>query len=312
MKRRRDHGARGQDVSQRVSMGVRRGASLGMRPGRGFGLVEILVAMALGLLVLMSMTTLHARVLRLSLDAAAAADAQDALRIAMALLEYEIAHAGYWGLGASAGAIDGRSRDDAPLAVHVAGDCGTRWAIDLDEPLRAWSAGWPLACPPFASAAPVSGALVLRRAATRTAAPETGVLQVQADFWGGRLEASGAMPPPGHEGRDLVARAYYVSPRSTGDAERPALRRKTLQRGPRVVDEEIMPGIAALEVLLGVDRDLPGEPGHGLVSAFVAPEEADAPVRAVRLVLRSHDAPGLAVTRTIPLRNWVAASEPGP
>ncbi|NHA14901.1 prepilin-type N-terminal cleavage/methylation domain-containing protein [Thioalkalivibrio sp. XN279] len=273
------------------------------RCARGFSLVEVLVAMTLALLLTLSMTTLHARVLRLSLDSAAAADAQDALRIALALLEYELAHAGYWGLVPDAATIEGRRGDAIPLEVTVSGDCGPDWSIDLDRPLQAWSSGWPLECAPYAGAPPRGGMLVLRRVETGTAAPEAGRLQVQADFWGGRLVADADALPPGYEGRDLVARAYYVSPRAIGDVSRPALRRKTLQRGPRLVDEEIMPGIAALEIELGVDADLPGDPGHGQADAFVAPETATAPVVAVRLTLRSHDAPGLVLTRTVPLRN---------
>lgn len=269
---------------------------------RGFSLVEVLVAMTLALLLTLSMTTLHARVLRLSLDSAAAADAQDALRIALALLEYELAHAGYWGLAPDAAAIAGR-RGAVPLDVTVSGDCGPDWSIDLDRPLQAWSSGWPLDCTPYAGAAPLGAVLVLRRTETGATAPEPGRLQVQADFWGGQLVVDADALPPGQEGRDLVARAYYVSPRAIGDASRPALRRKTLQRGPRLVDEEIMPGIAALQLELGVDADLPGDPGYGQADAFVTPETATAPVVAVRLTLRSHDAPGLALTRTIPLRN---------
>lgn len=269
----------------------------------GFSLVEVLVAMGLMLLLTLSMTTLHARVLRLSLDSARAADAQDALRIALALLEYELAHAGHWGLAPDAAVITGRRADAVPLAVTVSGDCGPDWAIDLDQPLQAWSSGWPLACAPYAGAAPLGGVLVLRRVDTQPAAPEAGRLQVQADFWGGRLSAGTDAPPPGHEGRNLVARAYYVSSRSTGDADRPSLRRKTLQRGPRVIDEEIMPGIAALEMELGIDADPPGDPGHGRADAFVSPEAATAPVVAVRITLRSDEAPGLALTRTIPLHN---------
>ena len=270
---------------------------------RGFGLVEVLVAMTLALLLTLSMTTLHARVLRLALDSATAADAQDALRIALALLEYELEHAGYWGPSPDAATIEGRRGDTVPLDVAVSGDCGVDWSIDLDRPLQAWSSGWPLACTPYAGAAPLSGVLALRRVETRTASPEAGRLQLHADFWGGRLVVEGEALLPGHEGRDLVARAYYVSPRTIGDQSRPALRRKTLQLGPRLVDEEIMPGVAALEIELGVDADLPGEPGHGQADAFVAPETAAAPIVAVRLTLRSHDAPGLALTRTIPLRN---------
>jgi len=270
---------------------------------QGFSLVEVLVAMTLALLLTLSMTTLHARVLRLSLDAARAADAQDALRIALALLEYELAHAGYWGLSPDAATIDGRRGGAAPLDVTVSGDCGPDWSIDLDRPLQAWSSGWPLTCAPYAGATPRGAVLALRRVETRPAAPEAGRLQVQADFWGGRLVADADPLPPGHEAHDLVARAYYVSPRSIGDAARPALRRKTLQRGPRLVDEEIMPGIAALAIEFGVDADLPGDPGHGQADAFVAPEAAIAPIVAVRLTVRSHDAPGLVMTRTVPLRN---------
>lgn len=279
------------------------GLARGRHHTAGFSLVEVLVAMGLMLLLTLSMTTLHARVLRLSLDSSGAADAQDALRIALALLEYDLAHAGHWGLAPEATLIAGRRAAAVPLAVSVSGDCGPDWAIDLDRPLQAWSAGWPLDCAPYAAAPPLGGVLVLRRVEARTAAPEAGRLQVQADFWGGRLSADAAAPPPGHEGRNLVARAYYVSPRSTGDASRPSLRRKTLQRGPRVVDEEIMPGIAALEIELGIDADLPGDPGHGRADAFVAPEAATAPVVAVRITLRSDDVPGLTLVRTIPLHN---------
>lgn len=276
----------------------------GMRPGAaGFSLVEVLVAMGLMLLLLLAMTTLHARVLRLSLDSTRAAEAQDALRIALALLEYDLLHAGHWGLAPDAGVVAGRRSAAAPLAVPVGGDCGPDWAIDLDQPLQAWSAGWPLDCAPYGGAASRSGVLVLRRAEAATASPEAGRLQVLADFWGGHLAVGATAPPPGHEVRNLVARAYYVSARSTGDATRPSLRRKTLQRGPRVVDEEIMPGIAAMEIELGVDADPPGDPGHGQADAFVAPAAATAPVVAVRLTLRSDDASGLALTRTVPLRN---------
>jgi hypothetical protein len=279
------------------------GRAAGRRGTCGFSLVEVLVAMGLMLLLTLSMTTLHARVLRLALDAGEAADAQDALRIALALLEYELAHAGHWGLAPDAAVIAGRRADAVPLGVTVSGDCGPDWAIDLDRPLQAWSSGWPLDCSPYAAAAPRSGVLVLRRVEARAAAPEAGRLQVQADFWGGRLAAGAGAVPPGYEGRDLVARAYYISPRSTGDATRPSLRRKTLQRGPRVVDEEIMPGIAALEIELGIDADPPGDPGHGRADAFVSPEAVAAPVVAVRITLRSHDAPGLALVRTVPLHN---------
>lgn len=275
----------------------------GRRRIAGVTLVELLVALGIGLALCLLMATLHARVSHLSGRDSAAADAQDTLRIALATLEYELAHAGYWGLVADAAHIAGRRGDAVPLAVVVAGDCGAGWAIDLDRPLVAWSGGWPLACGPYAGAAPLSGGLVLRRVATRSRMPDAGMLQVYGDPWGGRLSVSGAPAAPGEVVHDLVARAYYISPRSTADPARPSLRRKTLQRGPRVVDEEIVVGIARMELTLGVDTDPPGAPGRGQPNRFVAPETASGEIVAVRIRLTSDEYARLSLTRTIALRN---------
>lgn len=270
---------------------------------RGITLPEVLVAMALGVVLTFTITTLHARMLHLAAESGRAADAQDTLRIGLALLEYELAHAGYWGLVTDASHIDGRRTAEAPLTVNVAGDCGSGWAIDLDRPLQAWSHGWPLECSPYGNLAPLSGTLVLRRVDPQLAAPEAGRLQLQSDPWSGQLTADGETAAAGADTRDLVARAYYISPRSTGDPLRPSLRRKTLQRGPRVVDEELLPGVAALEILLGIDTDAPGSPGHGTADAFVPPESAAGMVVAARIRLRSDGPAGLTMERTVLLRN---------
>lgn len=270
---------------------------------RGITLAEVMVAMALGLLLALAMATLHARVLQVSGETTRAADAQDTLRIALAVLEYELQHAGFWGPVDAAGRIEGRRGDATPLAVPVSGDCGTDWAIDLDEALQGWSAGWPLSCAPYGGMPARGAVLVLRRAEARATTPDAGVLQLEADPWQARLSADGGPAAPGTTRHDLVARAYYVSPRSTGDAGRPSLRRKTLQRGPRVVDEELVPGVAAMDLAFGIDLDLPGTPGHGLPNRFTAPELAHGPVVAVRVRLVADDPARFELTRTIPLRN---------
>lgn len=276
--------------------------------GRGAGvtLLEVMVSMTIGLALVLLMATLHARILYLGGEASRAADAQDALRIALALLEYEVAHAGHWGPVGSATQIAGRRGDAVPLAVTVAGDCGPRWAIDLDRPIEGWSSGWPLGCMPFGGAPTTSGALVLRRVEPWPQSPEANRLQLYADPWAGHLDFAGTATAPGEQAHALVARAYYVSPRSTGDPGRPSLRRKTLQRGPRMIDEEIMPGIAGMQLWFGEDLDPPGAPGHGLPNRFVAPEAATAPVVAVRIRLVADDAAQMSMVRTIALRNGAA------
>lgn len=272
----------------------------------GITLLEVMVAMTIGLALVLLMATLHARILYLGGEAGRTADAQDALRIALALLEYEVAHAGHWGPVDTAVQIAGRRSDAVPLAAPVAGDCGLRWAIDLDRPIEGWSSGWPLDCMPFGGAPATGGAFVLRRVEPWPQTPEANRLQVYADPWAGRLAFAGAAAAPGEQVHALVARAYYVSPRSTGDISRPSLRRKTLQRGPRIIDEEIMPGIADLQLWFGEDLDPPGAPGHGLPNRFVAPEATSGPVVAVRIRLVADDAARLSLVRTIALRNGPA------
>lgn len=272
-------------------------------PQRGVSLVELMVATTLGLLLALAITSLHARVLQFGGDAGRAAEAQDTLRIALALLEYELGHAGHWAVAGDATAIAGRRDDPVPLVVAVAGDCGPDWAIDLDRPFEAFPGPWPLGCAPFGGEPARGDVLVMRRADNNTGTPDAGVLQLYLDPWGGRLLVSGESPGPGEEVRDLVARAYYVSPRSTGDASRPALRRKTLQRGPRVIDEELVAGIALLEILVGEDLDSPGTPGHGAPNRFVAPGALAGTPLAARIRLTSDGPLPLTATRTVPLRN---------
>lgn len=277
-----------------------------LRRCAGLSLPEVLISMGLGLGLVLAVATLHARVLVMSMDTTRAADAQDTLRIALAVLEYDIQHAGYWGLVPDASLIAGRRDDALPLAVTVSGDCAPGWAIDLDRAVETWPTGWPPGCSPYGGLPPVGAALVLRRTGTQLSSPAAGLLQVQSDPWSGRLTAAGEPPDPGAEVRDLVARAYYVSPRSTGDARRPSLRRKTLQRGPRIVDEEIVPGIAGIDIELGIDTDLPGTPGYGQANFFAPPGGAGGEVVAIRITLRADDPARMSATRTIALRNGPA------
>jgi hypothetical protein len=53
----------------------------------------------------------------------------------------------------------------------------------------------------------------------------------------------------------------------------PGLRRKILQTGPRIVDEELMPGVEDLQLQFGLDLDAAGLPGHGSADLWVNPED---------------------------------------
>jgi hypothetical protein len=112
---------------------------------------------------------------------------------------------------------------------------------------------------------------------------------------------------------------YYVSQDSTGRRDWPSLRRKRLVGGtrPGFQDEELVSGIADLQILLGLDDATDAD---GAVDRWVRPGEATggATPRALRIELEAvsdvpeRDQPGLArrkrVSRVVELRNAGAPS----
>ena len=115
-----------------------------MRRARGLALAQLLVAMALGVVLVLAAATLNARVLRLSSEAGRLAEAQDALRIALAVLDHDLRHAGYWGLVPEASRVAGRTDDPGAAPIPVISDCGDRWTTDLSRHVEAYAGAWPL------------------------------------------------------------------------------------------------------------------------------------------------------------------------
>jgi type IV pilus assembly protein PilW len=117
-------------------------------------------------------------------------------------------------------------------------------------------------------------------------------------FGRGELYAAPAAPlalaaPPG-EIHALATRGYYVSPTSSLSVPGnpvPSLRVKTLSyaaTGPRIVDEEIYPGVEDMQIELGIDTDRPGTDGFGAIDAYIDPESSS-----------------LAGTRILAVRVWL-------
>jgi hypothetical protein len=87
---------------------------------------------------------------------------------------------------------------------------------------------------------------------------------------------------------------YYVSRNSTLDTAGnnvPSLRRKTLVDGPRIVDEEVLPGVEDMQIQFGVDTDIPEAANRGSIDRYVNPEDpilavANNEILAVRIWLR--------------------------
>ena len=268
-----------------------------MNASSGLTLVEVLIAMVLVLVVSTASLAFVARGRAAYRAGESLAELQETLDAALAVLEPEIAMAGYLGLAPPASNVAGSSPVGSVEAagLAVSGGCIPSLALDLAEPLSGADGvyesdpGRPLQCRPGPDGRAMPGAdtLILRRAAAVGTAREPGRLQLETSLRQARLVADGSSQF-GTTARfhDLEVGAYYVSADSTGRHGRPSLRRKRLVGGtrPAFQDEELVSGIADLQVEFGIDS-----PGDGIsgVERWIAPglQGPGESIRAVRLHL---------------------------
>lgn len=162
---------------------------------------------------------------------------------------------------------------------------------------------------------PGADTLTLRRAAERPEPPAERRLSVRSARFGdgkvflGETSLGDDLAETADTHR-LIVSGYYVSTTSTLSEPGktiPSLRVKTLVKGPRIEDQEVLPGVEDLQVQLGIDLDAAGALGRGVIDRFVDPDdplldrETHAYVRvlAVRLWLRLRaDEPEIGYTDT--------------
>jgi type IV pilus assembly protein PilW len=222
------------------------------------------------------------------------AELQETARAALDLLAADLRVAGHLGLALPGTGVDGAQPlgTAEPAALAVTGRCGPSLAHDLGHPLAAAdgryaaSADTALGCAPGPAGRAADGAdtLVLRHAAGEETAAVAGRLQLESTRRAARLMADGRRRlGPSSRVSALQASVFYVSADSTGRAGLPSLRRKRLVGGtrPAFEDEELLPGVADLQVEYGIG----GAGGAG--ARFVDPSAlpAGAAVRSVRLWL---------------------------
>ncbi len=258
----------------------------------GHTLVQLLVAMTLASVLLGAFATVHGRVRQSVSRVESLTAVQDTLTQAMAYLGNDLRQAGYLGLAGESADLTGLAGPGDPVSLPVTGDCGVNFSVQLDRPVEAIDGRYDLGCTPAAPPRAGADVLILRRLAGTTTRPEAGRLQAGLSLGGGSLFIDEA-PADATEIRDLLTSVYYVAASRSGGE--PSLRRKILVRGPRLLDEEVAPGIADLQVQLGIDLDNATWPAG--VDAYVNPgdarlSETGTRVLAVRIWLRAEaDAP---------------------
>jgi prepilin-type N-terminal cleavage/methylation domain-containing protein len=239
---------------------------------RGFTLIEMMVAMAIGLVLILGAVNIYGQGRNSFRTAESIARIQENARFAMDFMAPDLRLAGFWGRGSEAAFIT------IPGAVNVT--CGgvnvDAWALNLPAGLQAVDDNYNLPCAPFSAAQPNTDVLVVRHASGQPTLPQAGVVQIQSGRTAAAMFDDGIAPiglvpaPPLSDTHDLVINAYYVDQQSSLGANIPSLRRQTLVNGGVIQDQELIAGAENLQVQFGVDTD-----GDGNVERYV---DSDAPI----------------------------------
>lgn len=252
----------------------------------GVSLVELMIAMAIGVFLIAGVITVFGKTRDLYRTNETAARMQETARYAVSTLEADLRMANYWGLHSSADliqnapGIDPASRPDPDptyslpadlAAAAIAGpinECGDLWAIKLAAYIEGSDGSYDLDCDPDVGTA-VAGAdqLSVRRASTVSLdAAELAASDREIKLATSRSQGtlfSGTALPAGYvaarsEARAVRVHGYYVSDASDEGANRPSLRRKSLEYVggvPVIQDTQVVPDVEDLQVELGMDND---------------------------------------------------------
>jgi type IV pilus assembly protein PilW len=267
-----------------------------MRQQRGVGLIELMVAMLIGLFLILGAVTVFNQSRNTYRASEGVARLQETARLAMDVIESDIRMANYWGMNNRADYIVNRAGPSQPppaefnaqqqTNVSLCGTAASNWVINLDEYLGGSNNSYGLQCA-AANYQGGSDVVVIRRAnEARPLALDPNRVYLQTSRIQGTLfvpNAACTLPtdptcipaaylPPASESRELEARAYYVSSQSTLRNDVPSLRRKRFASvnaaipANAILDEEIVTGVEDLQVRLGIDTN-----GDSNIDQYVNP-----------------------------------------
>jgi type IV pilus assembly protein PilW len=146
----------------------------------GFSLIELMVALAIGTLLIIGAVTVYTQSRTTYRTTEAAARIQEVARYAMDTIEPDVRLAGYWGLTNRADFFDATdiakpAQTQTIVDSHVIDNCGINWTADLSNSVDARDAlatggpGFNLSC---SVTNPVNWAdiLIVRRVGSETSA----------------------------------------------------------------------------------------------------------------------------------------------
>ncbi|MEO7773509.1 MAG: PilW family protein [Steroidobacteraceae bacterium] len=254
---------------------------------RGFSLIELLIASALGALLVVGAIGAYAHGRQLYDRSERIARLHETASYVFSALEPDLQLAGYYGFYTASENISVPVVLPASLLA-----CGS---LSLEIALQGSDQRYSLPCPANGGGAmDESDTVTVRRAAVESAVPEHGRAQIFTSRHSPALQSlrlDGVLRTQLQAGevelRNLVVRTYYVARRSDGNATTPALRVKslgTIAGRPAFIDTEVMSGVEDLQVEFGYVPDSRRSAAPMYVSPGLLP--ADAYLVAARLWLR--------------------------
>ena len=245
---------------------------------RGFSLIELMVALAIGSFLIAGAVVVYSNSRRTYSINETTARLEENARFVYSMLEPDLQLAGYYGYfntaldfkyisgGSTSAPVSARNMMPTSGALPLGGAqaCGNNFAVNVLTSIEGSNNAYTLACPAQGGGALANtDTLTIRRAGTQSLPGAiNGTLQVLASRLSntgqfivsdGTLPAAPALTPNIVELRNLIVNTYYVSVNSNSRPGIPALRRKTLINGPAFDDNEVMAGVEDLQVQFGID-----------------------------------------------------------
>lgn len=270
---------------------------------KGFSLIELMVALVLGLLIVEAVVSLFLSSSRSYGQDQKVAALQDEMRFAMAQLTQDIEMAGYWARLLDPGVVNPNPTDGAPT---IGTDCGpstaVRWFYTDRAPLAtadnvtSSTAAASFSCIASGDIKAGSDILAIKRVAGRNMTGSTlatNQVYLQADATSGTL-----FQHPATGLGTVLANTwpyqpviYFIRPYSVTAADGiPTLCRKYLESGPLTAPttstECIASGVEDMQVEFGLDADGDGK-ANSFVSAPSSAQLATATVVRLSLLMRS-------------------------
>src|SRR5256714_2429106 len=226
----------------------------------GLTLVELLVAMTIGLVLIIGATQVYVDSSKAYGINEATARLQENARYALSVLEPDIRMSGYWGLTNVSDGITGIAQPtdaQSALGAPAASTCGVNFPLLLGFPVQGTNNAYTATCAANSAAMPNADTITVRRHSTITVPPATasGPLRICSTRTSGLLvtDITGSFcQGVNAQINNLIVNLYYVD-QSSSQAGVPSLRRKALNAGPAFQDDEIVPGVEDLQVQYGVD-----------------------------------------------------------